>query len=418
MDYIFNKYYFKTLHKFKSIKVPNRTINNIKLLSNNKLLCLNERNVLIFNISNNKLVYSLIYNDNFINNEILDKIELVENDRFLLYNNNYVLFYKILEDKEKDTFDCLELGQYSIYPQKMEKYLIYSNKKIIYIKSNTICIFNISKDNSFEMQTRLNSELLNTENKYNLTVHIYPFILNSKILGYLRYLKLEFWDIKKCKYIYTSDDFEVNLFFCKPIIITMKDNILINNDFDKLIIFSFSNRAIIQIITDLPNIKGALFTFKFNLIFSIYENNIYILNSKKEKIYKLNRKEHEFGKYFLIADNGDFIVSSESEIIFLKTSVFKTIIFDVFYFFGTFLYHLLILRIYYGNKFTELSKIKYMILNYIPFLIYKKLKFPDYFEDTVIRKKKYWSFFWLFIFVSCLIISFLLVIHLLIYLFV
>ena len=133
MDYIFNKYYFKTLHKFKSIKVPNRTINNIKLLSNNKLLCLNERNVLIFNISNNKLIYSLIYNDNFINNEILDKIELVENDRFLLYNNNYALFYKILEDKEKDTFDCLELGQYSIYPQKMEKYLIYSNKKIIYI---------------------------------------------------------------------------------------------------------------------------------------------------------------------------------------------------------------------------------------------------------------------------------------------
>ena len=40
------------------------------------------------------------------------------------------------------------------------------------------------------MQTRLNSELLNTENKYNLIVNIYPFILNSKILGYLKYRKL------------------------------------------------------------------------------------------------------------------------------------------------------------------------------------------------------------------------------------
>lgn len=388
MDYIFNKYYFKTLHNYKSIEVPKKEINNLKLLSNNKLLCLNEGNIFIFDILNNQLLYK---EEIIIDNEIFDKIELMDKDRFLLYNNRYILLFKFLEDKKSNIFKCIKLKKYKIYPQNEKTNIIYSNNKIIQINC-CITLWKILKNNNFELQMNIESNLLRTSNRF-IIVRTYPFLLNDEIIGFLRYLKFEFWNIKTYKYIYTTNELDINSFFSPPSIITIKNNIFIDDN-NNLYVFSFVQKKIIKII-HIPYDKfnegdrKIFYKAELNTIFLISKKNIYLFNYEKEKTYKINRRQSNFGKYCLITDNGDFILSSEYKIFFLKTSIIKTILFDILYFFGTFLYHLLFIRIFYGKKFKEISIIKYMILHYIPFLIYKNIEFPDSFEENVIKKKDY-----------------------------
>lgn len=326
MEYLFKPYYLDSYSKDKTYKIEGN-IFHIKPFQKDKLIILTNY-INIFDIKNYKILCRILPSDNII----YTKSEPMKKGKFILLNNSFpntvnLGIYQLIKDELTITYTCNKVNAFQINLTKINNILNWKNK-IILIGDN---IFNIYKyfNGNLVFQTKIHSRML-----YPMFSPVFGFKFNNNIIGLFEGISLEFYNLKKCSFI-QKGELHMDIF------ILLDKNVQIesfNNDDHVLFgfknqfyIYSFKiNRAVAKI--DCPyNIKAIKVSIH-NTIFVLDENNISLLNLKKFKLYKLNKRKGNFGKHLIVANHGFITDSRDGNILFYKYSKYvkyKVILIDL-----------------------------------------------------------------------------------------
>lgn len=360
---LYNRFSWPKLNQYELISPGgNSRVYEIKMFQGNKLLCLSSNNILIFDIKSKNLLCKIMNN----NNIYLNKAEIIGNDKFIAYGRKYLKFYKYLEDKEKELYNCVEKGELEFNGQNAKiNNILNIKKKIIIIGDNIFSIYN-SVNNKLELQTKIKAINLSQTN-----IKTQGFLLNKDIVGIFSYpqQKFEFWNIRTYKFIYITDKVgEYNEIF-----ITEDNNIINLKDDDNIIIgnymvalkFSFKLRGIVK-----------KYDFSINKFYQI-NNLIYILQYTDISKFDLGKEKYsgiaaskEKIDSLIVLNEENFISLINNKICLLYFSKSKAKLMDYIKFIFIVMINLFYLKKLSKLKITKTSLICSLAFSPLEFLIY------------------------------------------------
>jgi len=346
MGSIISSYYFKILHEYNSIKISKEKIYKIILFQANKVICLSE-SVSIYNIQENELLY------NFKNNENYKNIELFDKDKFIIFNSDKSFnmnLFKYIENINKCS--CKLLSTF----YEISDNILTKGNKIIFLKEEFIFFYELVNNQKIQLQMKITIPKL----IIGLSYHKAIFLKNKLIIIQYKNSIIQLMSSTNYKLIY-EDAIKIDKLITKDKLVigalNKKDILLlaINN---YIYLYSFLNKEIVYKIyinysklydINLMLIDNNIFNNMIQGIFitkneDIYFNdkiNIYTLDLKRKKAYKLLRKAYNFNNSLIIFEKNEKIISiinSSNEIKLFKASIFITLAQDLKYFLYIFLF--------------------------------------------------------------------------------
>ena len=150
--FIIKDYYDGILVEYNSIK---DNIYQIEQFQNDKLICTKEKQILIYNLLEEKLILK-----EDVPSDIQDcKIKVLRNDLICFYKKerfsftiNYILFFEYKENKTKNEYS---LKMKAKIPEAANDILLY-NKKILCFKNKCLNIYNSLNNEKYELQIIIN----------------------------------------------------------------------------------------------------------------------------------------------------------------------------------------------------------------------------------------------------------------------
>ena len=359
VDFFINRYYFNTLHEYDNYTIQDKTANQIKLFQTDKLICLNDNDIKIYNIFEKNFLCKIKLKEIKSIYEDIRKIELFGNDKFIIYNSDefdYIdkefILFQFIHNKEKGIYYCKKLVKIE---ENANNILIIKNE-IICIKKGFVNIYSfINTNKNVQLQTKITIPKLINEYSFHKGV-----IINEKNIKIIEYhdLLIEFWNLKKYKL-----EHEINIKIdnyvsgYKLIFKKLDDNIIIFS-FSNYIYFYSNNDKIILKKIKLSNgfweILDIAIT-KNEEIFLNDRNNIYALDIINNKEFALTKYEHNFDNSLIILKKKNdtiFIVNSKNKIQFFHKSITKTITDDIYLFLNIWIFFIMIIK----YLFSEISK--------------------------------------------------------------
>jgi hypothetical protein len=370
MELFINKNYFKILHEYDSLEISNQKIQHLQLFQKDKIICLFNNYIEIYNIFEKKLLCKKKIYNNIFYYEGIREIKTFGNDKFIVYNvegNEYTeedLRLFLFEDN-RNNYSCKELLKIS---EKANNILI-EGTKLICIKKRIINIYILIKDNIIQLQSKI--VIPQIIDKYSFNKGFFMKKNKLKIIEY-RNKYIELWSLNKYKLKHENHIIIENFILGNKIIV----GILNNNDSILFFIcnyiyeYSFKNKIILQKIKfdNYWEIIGIYITDN-DEIYVNDKNKIYTLDlkNKNKAHYTLTRFNYQFENSLVIleqdANNKLFIVNSYYEIQIFKGSVYITIMQDMRYFVISYLYFIL------ERYYSKLFNIKYINIFFIICLI-------------------------------------------------
>ena len=196
-DFFFNRYYFNTLHLYKSYQISNSII-QLEKFQEDKIICLFNNNIKIYDILKLTLLYKI---DIKYSNENIRKIKLFRDNKFILFTSDEsddidgdLQLFEFIENKEKNEYSCNEITRIK---EKSNNILIKRNN-IICIKKGFVNIYSFINNKYLQLQTKIIIPKLINNYSFHKGV-----LVNSncvKIIEY-HYNIIEIWSLKHCKFI-------------------------------------------------------------------------------------------------------------------------------------------------------------------------------------------------------------------------
>ena len=328
-------------------------IYKLKLFPDEKLLCLDQTNLSIYNIYNKKLLCS-------ISAENYNNIEIISQNDFILYNNNSFKLYHYEDNSDFGLFDCYQVFRYDIPFNNYRINNIYYRKKNIFCFGNNILFLNIFNNYKIEIKTVIKDVRLPG-------ITFYGFLLNDKKAIIIRYTgmdmldTIEFCDIKnKYKLIKTINNtnlkcgkYGVDFIFHN---LNNNDEFLICN-YMNIWKFSFNKKKLISLYKNNFPMRKIIFSNK--AIYGISRDSFFcVYDSDAHRFRETNFINYDFYDGF-----HNFIIDKDENILCAK---------------GHKIYHLIT-----GNSEKNLAEIIMLILNFIGSLLY--FKYYKNIKMTIIR---------------------------------
>ena len=389
IDCFINLQYLKTLHQYDSIKNFDNVIRRIILFHEDKIICLSEA-ILIYNISNKKLLCKI--DIPYKRNKYYTNIKPFGKDTFIIFNwkefkDNNIILYKYIENKEENKYSCIQITKV------LEKSIniLINEIKMFCIRKGILKIYNFINNTHFELQAKIKIPKLMGRYSFHK-----GFLKNNKYLNIVEYKDklIQLWTFKKYKLVYKDKiTIDTGIIENKLLIESFnKDDIIFFAYKVFVYLYSYKNKQIInKIIINSNNIYKSqiqgIFFIRDEKMFVNDKNNIYYLDIKNRKSYKLIRNKNKFENVAIGFDKIKgifFITNSSYEIKFFKSSIFRTILQDLKYYLFTSLF-IFFLKLFGSDKKILLYKdmISSLIVTIPVFLYYKKMNFYSTIEDII-----------------------------------
>ena len=277
------KFYPPTLTIEKTIENNNTKIYEMKLFKEDKLLIIDEQNILVYHLSQEKFIIRYFLLNKLISSktEIIGKDKLFVNILFNTYSTSFIL-YKFSEEQFNNIYSLIPLFEITKSPFQFNiiKPLFLLNK-IILIESNLINIFGYNNNKLI---------LMSKIRKRSYISWIDGFKFSKEIIGLFDGINklVLFYNIKKGIVIQQNILYDNNKIVNSATILNLNDNDKIlfglNN---AILLYSFKINKILQKIEDKYDIN--CLTLKSDKIFFInsYINSIN-LNLEKSKIIRIS----------------------------------------------------------------------------------------------------------------------------------
>jgi len=389
LDSFINLQYLQTLHQYDSIKNFDNAIRRIILLHDDKIICLSEA-ILIYNISNKKLLCKI--DIPFKKNKYYTNIKPFGKDTFIIFNwkefkDNNIILYKYIENKEENKYFCIQITKIL---EKSINILINGNKMIC-IRKGILKIYNFINNAHFELQSKIKIPKLMGRYSFHK-----GFLKNNKYLKIAEYKDklIQFWSFKKYKFVYEDKiTIDIGIIENKLLIESLNKDDIIAIAY-KVVVYLYSdknktitNKIIINSNNIYKNQIQGIFFLRDEKMFVNDKNNIYYLDIKNRKSYKLIRNKNKFENIAIGFDKTKgilFITNSSYEIKFFKSSIFRTILQDLKYYLFTLLF-IFFLKCFGSDKKIHLYKdmVSSIIVAIPVFFYYKTKNFYSTIEDII-----------------------------------
>ena len=411
MELFSNSNFFTKLYNYKSFSFENDSIKQIILFRKNKLLILS-KNIFLFDISTNITLCKKTKPQNSLN---FIKIEIInENKIIALATNNSLIIYELFENRTSKSFSYMQKYILQLQNNRRIFTILYNQNKNQLIALGPIIYVYGYKNNNLHLQITIHSNNINqpfingilfmfnlirisldTSWRGNIAVNktIYcnislfrqPLKVNKNIFGLFgKENTIEFWNTKDYKLIQKC--FIFSNFYCSSenkILNLNNNDLILFGIIKEIALYSFKNNRVLKIF-NCQYINRTISTIsKFNNNGPIYvsdDYNIYKLDIKKDKIFKVNKWYYPFYSSLICYDN-NIILSSRNSIIFFRPMKYKALILDVISFLFICLYIAFLMKIFkifymnifcYAFVFVLSCFLKYMELT--EFLEYEIIK--------------------------------------------
>ena len=308
--FIIKDYFDGVLTEYNSIK---EDIYHIEPFQNDKLICNKPKQILIYNILEEKIIIK----EN-IDSDIHDcKIKVLPNNLISIFKRerfsdklNYILLFEYKENKEKNEYS---LKKYAKIQETANDILLHKNK-IICFKNKCLNIYNLLKNEKYELQTIINLP----ESTTNYKGIIQPNG-NIGIFGYKKGKSIIFLNLKKnfqslANYsIINENIFNEDIYYPDCIQIKLYNKNTVIMFIGNIYLLNFNNNEL--------NIQSKIYCYKFiDNIHLTKKGEIYAF--RKDFVYKLDLEMKSLYKVSLEI-NGNMkclgVLENEKKIFILKT---------------------------------------------------------------------------------------------------
>ena len=308
--FIIKDYFDGVLAEYNSIK---EDVYHIETFQNDKLICNKQNQILIYNILEEKIILK-----KNIESDIHDcKIKVLPNNMICIFRRvrfseqiNYILLFEYKENKEKNEYSLKEYSKI----QETANDILFQKHKIICFKNKCLNIYNLLKNEKYELQTVINLP----ESTTNYKGIILPNG-NVGIFGYKKSKSIIFLSLKKYLQLMTDYSIINEKIFNEDIYYPDSIEVKIYN-INKIIMF-VGNIYLLYFNNNELKILNKIYCYKFiDNIHLTKKNEIYAF--RKEFVYKLDLETKTFYKVSLeIKGNIKYlgILENEKKIFILKT---------------------------------------------------------------------------------------------------